>query len=344
MKAVVVERHGGPEVLSYQDAEDPRPRADEVVVEVRACSVNHLDVWARRGLPGVKIPLPLIPGNDVAGVVREVGSLVDWLEPGAEVVVAPGTSCNRCEACAAGDDNRCRRYRVLGYLVNGGYAQRVAVPARNCLPKPERLSWPEAASMPLVFLTAWHMLVTKVDVRPGEDVVVLAAGSGVGIAAVQIAKLLGARVLATASTEEKLARARELGADETIRYTEVDWASEVRRLTGKKGADVIFEHTGESTWESSILAAANGGRIVTCGATSGHEGRTDLRHLFARQIRIIGSYMGRRAELFEIFRWVERGRLKPVVHRVLPLTQAPEAHRALENREAFGKIVLEPEH
>lgn len=341
MKAVVVETHGGPEVLAYKDVDDPRPQADEVVVEVRACSVNHLDVWARRGLPGVKIPLPLIPGNDVAGIVREVGSLVDWIAVGDEVVVAPGTSCNRCEACAAGDDNRCRRYRVLGYMRNGGYAERVAVPARNCLPKPAKLSWPETASMPLVFLTAWHMLVTKVDVRPGEDVVVLAAGSGVGIAAVQIAKLLGARVIATASTEEKLAKARDLGADDTIRYTEVDWAAEVRRLTGKKGADVIFEHTGESTWESSILAAAAGGRIVTCGATSGFEGRTDLRHLFARQLRIQGSYMGRRSEVSEIFRWVERGKLRPVVHRVLPLRDAAEAHRLLEDRAAFGKVVLE---
>ena len=186
------------------------------------------------------------------------------------------------------------------------------------------------------------MLVRKARLRPGEDVVVLAAGSGVGIAALQIAKLWGARVLAAASTEEKLERARALGADETIRYTEGDWAAEVRRLTGKKGADVIVEHTGESTWEGSVRAVANGGRIVTCGATSGHDGRTDLRHVFARQIQILGSYMGRQADLFEILRWVERGRLRPVIHRVFPLAEAASAHAALERREVFGKVVLEP--
>jgi NADPH:quinone reductase-like Zn-dependent oxidoreductase len=342
MRAVVVERHGGPEVLTLREVEDPRPAPDEVLVEVRACSVNHLDVWARRGLPGVKLPLPLIPGNDVAGVVRESGALVDWLGPGDEVVVAPGTSCGHCEACLAGDDNRCRRYRMLGYLRNGGYAEKVAVPGRNCLPKPAKLDWPGCASLPLVFLTAWHMLVTKARVRPGEDVVVLAAGSGVGIAAVQIAKLFGARVIATASTPAKLERARELGADETILYAEGDWAAEVRRLTAKRGADIVFEHVGESTWESSILAVAAGGRIVTCGATSGPAGRTDLRHLFARQIQILGSYVGRLSELFEIFRWVERGQLRPVVHRALPLAEAAEAHRLLEKREVFGKVVLVP--
>lgn len=340
MRAVVVERHGGPEVLTLREVDDPRPAADEVVVEVRACSVNHLDVWARRGVPGVT--LPLIPGNDVAGVVREAGPLVDWVRPGDEIVVAPGTGCGHCEACLAGNDNFCRRYGVIGFRRNGGYAERVAVPGRNCLPKPAGLGFPEAASMPLVFLTAWHMLVTKAGVRPGEDVLVLAAGSGVGIAAVQIAKLFGARVLAAASTEAKLAKAQALGADETILYTQGDWAAEVRRLTGKKGADVVFEHVGETTWESSVLAVASGGRIVTCGATSGPRGHTDLRHLFARQIRILGSYMGRISELFEIFRWVERGRLKPVVHAVLPLAQAAEAHRLLEEREVFGKVVLVP--
>jgi NADPH:quinone reductase-like Zn-dependent oxidoreductase len=342
MQAIVIERHGGPDELRLREAPQPEVPADSVLIEVRACAVNFLDVWARRGLAGVKIPLPLIPGNDIAGVVRETGSLVDWLKPGAEVAVSPGVSCGHCPACLDGDDNLCRRYRVLGFGRNGGYAQFAAVPGANCIPKPASLSWPETAAIPLVFLTAWHMLVHKARVKPGEDVLILAAGSGVGSAGVQVAKLHGARVIATASTEEKLERARQLGADEVINYSEKDFSVEVRRLTSKKGADIVFEHTGQDTWEKSILSAANDGRIVTCGNTSGHEGRTDLRHLFSRRLRILGSYMGRRAETFEVFRWVEKGKLKPVVHQVLPLADAAEAHRILENREAFGKVVLEP--
>ena len=342
MLAVVIEKHGGPEELKLREVADPELRPDSVLVEVKACAVNYLDVWARRGLPGVKIPLPLIPGNDIAGVVKETGSLVDWLSPGDEIMVAPGTGCGHCHACLEGDDNLCRRYRVIGYFRDGGYAQLAGVPGSNCIPKPARLSWPEAAAIPLVFLTAWHMLVHKARVQPGEDVLIMAAGSGVGSAGLQIAKLHGARVIATASTDSKLAKAKELGADEVINYKEQDFAKEVRRLTGKKGAEVIFEHTGEETWEKSIAAIAKNGRIVTCGATSGYNGATDLRHIFSRQIQILGSYMGRKAELWEVVRWVERGRLKPVVDRTLPLSQAAEAHRVLESREAFGKVVLEP--
>jgi NADPH:quinone reductase-like Zn-dependent oxidoreductase len=342
MQAVVVERHGGPEELRLREVPEPEVPTDSVLVEVRACAVNFLDIWARRGIPGIKWPLPLIPGNDIVGVVSKTGSLVDWLKPGDEVAVAPGVGCGHCRACLEGDDNLCRRYAVIGSGRDGGYAQFASVPGANCVPKPASLTWPETAAIPLVFLTAWHMLVHRARVQPGEDVLVLAAGSGVGSAAIQVAKLHGARVLATASTDGKLERARELGADEVINYKEHDFADEVRRLTGKKGADVVVEHTGEWTWEKSILAVAKNGRIVTCGATSGHEGRTDLRHVFARQIQILGSYMGRRAEVFEVFRWVEKGRLEPVVHRVLPLAEAPEAHRILERREAFGKVVLEP--
>ena len=341
MRAVVLEQHGGPEVLTLRDVPEPVPPPGWVKVRVRACALNHLDLWARRGLPGVRYPLPLILGNDVAGEVAEPGPGVQGIEPGAAVVLAPGVSCGRCEACALGDDNFCRQYQVLGNGLNGGYAEYVVVPAANLLPKPSRLSWAEAAALPLVFLTAWHMLVHKAGVRPGEDVLVLAAGSGVGVAGIQIAKLFGARVLAAASTDEKLAKAKALGADHGINYATHDFAAEVRRLTDKKGVEIVFEHTGQDTWAKSILAVARGGRIVTCGATSGYEAMTDLRHVFSRQIRILGSYMGRRAEMFEVLRWVERGRLVPVVDRVLPLAQAAEAHRVLEAREAFGKVVLE---
>jgi NADPH:quinone reductase-like Zn-dependent oxidoreductase len=342
MRAVQISRHGGPEVLELVDLPEPSPPPGWVKVSVRACALNHLDLWARRGLPGVKYPLPLVPGNDVAGVVAECGAGVDWIAPGAEVLLAPGFGCGHCEDCARGDDNLCRSYRILGNAVHGGYAEFVIAPAANCLPKPASLSWPEAASLPLVFLTSWHMLVAKARVRIGETVLVLAAGSGVGIAAIQIAKLFGARVLAAASTDEKLAKARALGADDVINYSRDDFAAETRRLTGKRGADVVFEHTGADTWEKSILSVARAGRIVTCGATSGYDARTDLRHVFSRQIAILGSYMGRREELYEVLRWVEAGRLRPVVDRVLPLERAREAHEVLEGRQAFGKVVLAP--
>jgi len=232
MRAILFEQHGGPEVLKFTEAADPQIKANEVLVEVRACALNHLDVWVRGGLPGIKIPLPHILGNDVAGVVREAGELVAWVKPGDEVMVQPGISCGHCAECFAGRDNMCDDYDIIGYRRNGGYAELLSVPGINLIPKPQRLSWPEAAALPLVTLTAWHMLVTRAQLQPGEDVLVHAAGSGVGSLGIQIAKLRGARVIATASSEEKLSKARELGANETINYTSAYWPKEVRRLTG----------------------------------------------------------------------------------------------------------------
>jgi NADPH:quinone reductase-like Zn-dependent oxidoreductase len=247
-----------------------------------------------------------------------------------------------CEYCLASRDNLCAYYDILGYRANGGYSEYVKAPSVNVLAKPANLSFEEAASIPLVFLTAWHMLVDRVNLRPGETVLVHAAGSGVGSAAIQIAKLLGARVLATASTAEKLEKARGLGADETINYTEEDFLDAVKRLTKKRGVDVVFEHTGEATWEKSVRSLVRGGRLVTCGATSGYRGALDIRYLFSRQISLHGSYMGSKRELMEVMKFFEDGTLKPVVDRVLPLEQAADAHRALENRAQFGKVVLAP--
>jgi NADPH:quinone reductase-like Zn-dependent oxidoreductase len=295
LKAVAFAEHGGPEVLVLRsDLPDPVAAHGHVVVDVRACSVNFLDVWTRRGLP-YAIEMPPVCGNDLFGLRKQ-----------------------------------------------GGYAERVAAPARNCFPKPESLSFEEAASMPLVFLTAWHMLVGRVGLRPGETVLVLAAGSGVGIAAVQIARMLGATVIATASSEAKLEKARGLGAEHAIDYTRDDFAAEARRITGKRGVDVVFEHTGADTWEQSIAALARGGRLVTCGATSGFDGQTDLRALFAKHLSILGSYMGRLAEFDEVMKHIRSGRLRPVLDRVLPLGEARAAHEAMERREQFGKIVLVP--
>ena len=342
MKAAIFRQHGGPEVLEYADVPEPSMRANEVLVEVKACALNHLDIFVRRGMPGIDIPLPHILGNDIAGVVRQVGELVTWVEPGEEVMVQPGVSCGHCDACLSGQDNLCREYDIIGYRRDGGYAQLVVVPGVNIIPKPPQLSWEEAAALPLVTVTAWHMLVTRANVQPGEDVLVHAAGSGVGSVAIQIAKLRGARVITTASSDEKLAKARELGADQTVDYTQADWPKEVRRLTDRKGVDVVVEHTGAATWPGSISSLKNNGRLVTCGATSGFDARTDLRQVFYRHLTLLGSFMGSKAELLEAMKFVRDGKIHGVVDRVLPLSEARQAHELIEDRAQFGKIVLRP--
>jgi NADPH:quinone reductase-like Zn-dependent oxidoreductase len=342
MKATIFRQHGGAEVLEYADVDEPRARANEVLVEVRACALNHLDVWARKGLPGIEIPLPHILGNDIAGVVREAGEVVDWVRPGDEVLLQPGVSCGHCAQCLRGMDNLCPAYDMLGYRRDGGYAELVVAPAVNVIPKPPGLSWEEAAALPLVTVTAWHMLVTRAAVQPGEDVLIHAAGSGVGSVGIQIAKLRGARVIATAGSDEKLEKARALGADEVINYTRADWPKEVRRLTNKKGVEVVFEHTGAETWPGSISALAHNGRLVTCGATSGYDARTDLRQVFYRHVSLLGSFMGSKAELLDAMKFVERGLIRAVVDRTLPLSEARRAHELMEDRAQFGKLVLVP--
>jgi NADPH:quinone reductase-like Zn-dependent oxidoreductase len=342
MKAVVFRQHGGPEVLEYTDAPEPRIRANEVLVEVRACALNHLDVWARGGLPGIEIKLPHILGNDIAGIVREVGGVVDWVKPGDEVLLQPGVSCGHCVECLSGRDNLCPDYDILGYRRDGGYAELVAAPAVNVVAKPESLSFEEAAALPLVTLTAWHMLVTRAQLQPGEDVLIHAAGSGVGSIGIQIAKLRGARVIATAGSDEKLAKARELGADDCVNYANADWTREVRRLTAKKGCEVVFEHTGAETWGGSVSSLAKNGRLVTCGATSGYDARTDLRQVFYRHLSLLGSFMGSKAELLEAMKFVGRGALRAVVDRALPLAEARRAHELMRDRAQFGKLVLVP--
>jgi len=342
MKAVIFKRHGGPEVLEYADAPDPTIRANEVLVEVKACALNHLDIWARQGLPGIDIALPHILGNDIAGVVREVGELVSWVQAGDEVMLQPGVSCGHCAECLAGRDNLCREYDIIGYRRNGGYAQFVNAPAVNVIPKPPELSWEEAASLPLVTLTAWHMLVTRAAVQPGESVLIHAAGSGVGSIGIQVAKLRGARVIVTASSDEKLAKAKELGADDVVNYTGVDWPKEVKRLTDRKGVDVVFEHTGAVTWPGSIASLKTNGRLVTCGATSGFAAQTDLRQIFYRHLTILGSFMGSKAELLEAMKFIESGKIRAVVDQTLPLMEARHAHELMEDRAQFGKLVLVP--
>ena len=338
MKAIVFEEQGGPEVLKYVDAPDPAIGVNWTLVRVRACALNHLDIRVRSGLPG--IPLPHIPGSDIAGEVVRVGEAVTNVRPGEKVLLQPGVFCGHCAKCLAGNDSQCRQYTLLGQGLDGGCAEYVAAPAVNAVPIPAGVSYEEAAAFPLVFLTAWHMLFTRARLAPAETVLILGAGSGVGTAAIQLAKTAGARVIATAGSEAKLAKARELGADETIDHSQQKISKEVKRLTKGNGVDVVFEHVGQATWEESLRSLATGGRLVTCGATTGHEGQIDIRHLFVKQLSVLGSFMGGKAELFPPLELFSRGIVKPVIDVVMPLEKCADAHRRMEHREQFGKIVL----
>jgi NADPH:quinone reductase-like Zn-dependent oxidoreductase len=342
MRAVVIHGHGGVEVLKLEDRDTPRPGPGEVRVRVRAVGLNHLDLWVRRGIPGHTFPLPLVPGADVAGEVDEAGPGVGDLKPGDRVVLYPVSSCGVCRCCRAGEPPLCRRFGLFGETRDGGCAERIVVPRRNLLAMPAGLDFPEAAAVPLVFLTAWHMLVARAGIRPGHTVLIHAAGSGVSSAAIQIARLFGARVLATAGSEAKCRRAVELGAEEAVNYRERDFREAVRAWTGKRGVDIAFDHVGADTFDRTIRCLATGGCYVTCGATSGFEMKTDFRLVFFKSLSILGSTMGGAHELIDILEHVGAGRLRPVVDRVLPLEAVAEAHRHLEARAGFGKTVLVP--
>ena len=300
MKAVRFHRHGGPEVLLYEEAPDPVPGPEEALVRVKACALNHLDVWARNGLPNVEIRMPHISGSDIAGVVEAVPEEEKVFAKGDEVIVNPGVGCGRCDRCVSGRDDQCRDYTIIGYGIDGGYAELVKVRRDHLVRKPPGMSFEEAASFPLVFETAYHMLATKARTGPGDTVLVLAANSGVGSAAVQVAKLLGARVIATAGDQEKMERARALGADYTIDHYKQDVLSEVRKVTDRRGVDVVVEHVGKATWNGSVKALAKGGRLVTCGATTGADVTMDLRYVFNSELTIFGSFM---AGMGSSWRW-----------------------------------------
>lgn len=339
MRAVVLSEYGGPEVLRCTEMPEPGIGANEVLVRVRACALNHLDLWLRRGLPTQPLNFPHILGSDIAGEVAKIGASVANVPEGEKVLLAPGVSCGQCAQCIAGSDNFCKNYTLFGSGVQGGYAEFVKAPAANVIPIPGVLAFEQAAAIPLVFLTAWHMLMTRARMRPAEEVLVMGAGSGVGSAAIQIAKAVGARVIAASTSEAKQARAKELGADEAI-SSKGEFAREVKRLTGGRGVDVVVEHVGQATWEQSIYSLARGGRLVTCGATTGFDGKVNIGYLFARQLSVLGSFMGAKAELFAVLELFKRGRLKPVLDCILSLDRAAQAHQRLESREQFGKIVL----
>src|SRR3984893_11348913 len=340
MKAVRIHQFGGPEVLTYEEVPDPKPRQDQVLVRVRACALNHLDIWVRKGLPGVK--LPHILGSDIAGDVDEIGEHVAGVKPVQRVLIAPMHFCGSCAKCVRGLQNQCREFTVLGNGVDGGNCELIAMPSMNVIPIPDGLDFNQAASLPLVFLTAWHMLVGLAGVRPGQTVLVLGASSGVGIAAIQIAKMFHCRVLTTAGNETKLEKGRALGADHGINHYKQKISEEVRKITNKEGVDIVVEHVGAATWDESVRSLKSGGKLVTCGATTGPTASLDLRHLFARQLSLLGAYMGTMGELHEVLRHVFAGRLKPVVDRVFPLSEIRAAHQYLEKSQMFGKVLVNP--
>lgn len=341
MKAVFFRRHGGNEVLEHGDWPDPRPGPGEVVVAIRAAGLNHLDLFVRSGIPHV--PLPQVPGADGAGVVAELGEGVSGFAVGERVLIQPGLFCGACEFCRAGEQSLCVTFAIVGEHVPGTFAEKVAVPARNLFPIPEKLTFEQAAAFPLTFQTAWRMLIGRGAVGPGDTVLIHGVGGGVGWAALEIALLAGARVIATTSGEEKAAEARAAGAELVIDYTRDDVGKSVRDATAKRGVDVVLDSVGEKTWMTSLKAVRRGGRIVTCGATTGPNPSEEIRLIFWKQISILGSTMANDREFRALLAAVAAGRLSPRIDRVFPLSQAPDAYRRLEEGRQFGKIVLVPD-
>jgi 2-desacetyl-2-hydroxyethyl bacteriochlorophyllide A dehydrogenase len=341
VRAVILEKFGGPENLKTASVPEPTPSSGEVLVRVRACALNHLDLFVRDGIPAYKITLPHILGCDVAGEVVEIGPNVTSIKTGDRVAVSPGRSCGRCEFCLSGDDNKCRGYGIIGAQGGpGGYAELLSVPEGFLLPLPDAMSFEQGCAYPLTFLTAWHMLMTLGGCGPDSTVLVMGAGSGVGVAAIQVARLAGARVIAVSTSEEKLKRARELGADETIQHPPQDMVKQTFKLTGGAMADIVIEHVGPAVFDAALKSLKTGGRLVTCGSTTGPNVDLDMRFVFSRQLQILGSKMGTQREMRQVARLVAAGRLKPVVDRVFDLSEARQAHEYLAQKQQFGKVVL----
>ncbi len=340
MRAVVFRTHGGPEVLEYTQVADPKPLPGEIRVRVRACALNHLDIWVRQGVPAYSIALPHISGCDVAGVVDTVGAGVTQLKPGDAVVLNPGLNCGACVFCHAGKDSLCLRYGIRGAKTDGGYAEFTLARAIDAFPIPKGVSFETAAALPLVFMTAWHMLAARALLQSGETVLIHAAGSGVGHAGVQIAKHLGARVITTVGSDDKIARAEALGADAVIAYNRESIDERVKQLTDGRGVDVVLDHIGPQVWDANLKSLAKGGRLVTCGATSGPQTSLDLRYVFSRQLTLLGSMMGTRAELAILLGLLKAGSIKPLIDQVFPLQEARAAQERMLARKQFGKLVL----
>jgi len=341
MKAILLQEHGGPEKLIFSEFETPHPGPGEVQVNLKAAALNRLDLWTRNGYPGLKIVYPYILGGDGAGVVTAIGEGVTRFAIGDRVVINGTLSCGMCDACLAGEDNLCRVGGVLGETaVRGTYAEYIVLPERQLLKIPDHLSFEDAAAASLVFMTAYHSLITKGRLKPGETVLVLGAGGGANTAYIQLAKLIGATVYVVGSSDEKLAKAEELGADFTINRHAEDWGKAVFQMTEKRGVDVVVDNVGQATWASSLRALARGGRMLVVGNTSGYEIRIDSRYIFGKHVSIIGSSMAPQADFRRVMGLLFARKVRPVVGAVLPLEEASKAHEILEQGEVFGKIVL----
>jgi NADPH:quinone reductase-like Zn-dependent oxidoreductase len=343
VKASFFREHGDLEKIQYGDLPDPVPGPGHVRVRVRAGALNRLDIFVRNGIPEISLSLPHVMGSDGAGIVDSVGSGVTRVKEGDEVVLNPGIHCGSCEFCLLGEHSLCVTFHLLGEHVWGTFAETVVAPAINAFPKPQGLTWEESAAFPLTFLTAWRMLVTKAKARPGESILILGIGGGVSLAALQIAKLLGLTVGVTSGSPDKLLRAKEMGAEFAIDHGAADFSRETRKITGKRGVDIVLDSVGKATWKRSIASLARGGRLLTCGATTGPDPEEDLARIFWNQLTVMGSTMGTHAEFSDLLRMVSGGRIRPVVDSVFPLSEAKEAHRRLVEQKQFGKIVLRPD-
>ncbi|MGK5087952.1 zinc-binding dehydrogenase [Bdellovibrionota bacterium FG-2] len=349
MKAWRIERHGGPEVLKRVDVDDPVAGPMEIRVRVQAVGLNHLDVWARKGVPGFKFPLPLIPGCDICGVIDSFGPgsektlAKEGFKQGSDVILNPVVSCDRCEACLGGFHPLCKNFGILGETQDGGCADFVIAPLSQVIARPAGLALAEAASLPIPYVTAWSMVTRKAQIKPGQWVLVQAGGSGVSVALIQMIKLLGANVITTVGDDSKIQKARDLGADFVIQYKSQSFKDELKKILvqiGRKGCDVAFDHVGASTFPDSMRALSWGGKFVTCGATSGAEVNLDLKALFFKNLSVLGSTMGSKADLMQVLELVKQKKLHAVVDTVLPMEKLPEALARLEDRRVFGKIVV----
>jgi NADPH:quinone reductase-like Zn-dependent oxidoreductase len=341
LKAVRMHGHGGVEQLFFEEAPQPRIiEPDEVIVNLRAAALNHIDIWNRMGATGIVVPMPHILGADGAGTIVEVGAKVAGVKIGDAVCLYPPTGCGECEFCRADRDFMCIRLRVLGERLEGTYAQYVKLPAQNCFPIPNGYSFEEAAAFPLVFITLWRMIVTNAELQPGETVLIIGIGGGVASATLQVAKRLGARVIVTSSSDEKLARAQRLGADHGIHHGKEDFVKAIRSLTDDRGVDVVLDCVGGAVWQKSLASLAIGGRLVTCGATAGAQPNDDIEALFTKHLRVYGSTLGSREEFRQLISFLNGSKIKPIIDTVLPLNDAAAAQKYLEDGKQFGKVVL----
>ncbi|HEV8342983.1 MAG TPA: zinc-binding dehydrogenase [Candidatus Binatia bacterium] len=342
MKAVRMHGYGGVEQLFYEDAEEPRlSEPNEVIVKLKAAALNHIDIWNRLGATGVVHVMPHILGADGAGVVVEVGEKIESVKKGDAVCLYPATGCGQCEFCLTGRDFMCIRVRVLGERLEGTYAEYVKLPAENCFPIPAGLSFEEAAAFPLVFVTLWRMLMTNAQLKPGETLLIIGIGGGVASAALQAAKKIGAHVIVTSGSDEKLELARSLGADHGINHRTHDFAKDVSRLTGNRGVDVVLDCVAGEVWQKSLTALARGGRLVTCGATAGDQPDTDLSTIFSKHLKIYGSTLGSREEFRQLLSFMNISQIRPIIDSVFPLKEGAAAQRRMEEGKQFGKIVLQ---